>query len=159
MPLLRETINTRLPIDETFAFVADFANNAVWDPNSATSVRIDDGPAGGPGGSGPVRVGTRYALSVRQGGKFVPMEYRVTAWEPGRRVVLEGVGPGVRATDDIRFEATPTGTRVDYTADITLTGLMRLATPFAGGAFAKIAQGAAAGMARELEARAEAAAR
>jgi hypothetical protein len=43
---------------------------------------------------------------------------------------------------------------VDYTADISLTGLMKLATPFAGGAFAKIAQGAAAGMQRELEARA-----
>jgi hypothetical protein len=155
MPRLRETIETRLPIDETFAFVADFANNAIWDPNSATSVRIDEGPAG----SGPVRVGTRYALSVRQGGKFVPMEYRVTAWEPGRRVVLEGVGPGIRATDDIRFEATPAGTRVEYTADISLTGLMRLATPFAGGAFAKIAKGAADGMARELEARAGAVAR
>ena len=148
MPRLHETINTRLPIDETFAFVADFANNAIWDPNSATSVRIDEGPVG---------VGARYALSVRQGGKFVPMEYRVTAWEPGLRVVLEGVGPGVRATDDIRFAATPTGTRVDYTADISLTGLMRLATPFAGGAFAKIAKGAADGMTRALEERAGAA--
>ncbi len=148
MPRLHETINTRLPIDETFAFVADFANNAIWDPNSATSVRI---------GEGPVGVGARYALSVRQGGKFVPMEYRVTAWEPGLRVVLEGVGPGVRATDDIRFAATPTGTRVDYTADISLTGLMRLATPFAGGAFAKIAKGAADGMTRALEERAGAA--
>ena len=148
MPRLHETINTRLPIDKTFAFVADFANNAIWDPNSATSVRIDEGPVG---------VGARYALSVRQGGKFVPMEYRVTAWEPGLRVVLEGVGPGVRATDDIRFAATPTGTRVDYTADISLTGLMRLATPFAGGAFAKIAKGAADGMTRALEERAGAA--
>jgi hypothetical protein len=82
------------------------------------------------------------------------MEYRVTAWEPGRRVVLEGVGASIRATDDIRFQATPTGTRVEYTADISLTGLMRLATPFAGGALAKIAKGAAEGMHRELEARA-----
>lgn len=150
MPRLHEIVDTRLPIDEAFAFVADFANNAIWDPNSATSVRIGEGPLG---------IGARYALSVRQGDKFVPMEYRVTAWEPGRRVVLEGVGPGVRATDDIRFETTPTGTRVDYTADISLTGLMRLATPFAGGAFAKIAQGAAAGMQRELEARAGSVAR
>ena len=155
MPRLHETIETSLPIDEAFAFVADFANNAIWDPNSATSVRIGDDAAAG----GPVGVGTRYALSVRQGSTFVPMEYRVTVWEPGRRVVLEGVGASVRATDDIRFDATPTGTRVDYTADISLTGIMRLATPFAGGAFAKIAKGAADGMRRELEARAEAAAR
>jgi len=153
MPRLHETIETSLPIDEAFAFVADFANNATWDPNSATSVRIGDDAAAG----GPVGVGTRYALSVRQGSTFVPMEYRVTVWEPGRRVVLEGVSASVRATDDIRFDATPTGTRVDYTADISLTGIMRLATLFAGGAFAKIAKGAADGMHRELEARAKAA--
>ena len=75
------------------------------------------------------------------------MEYRVTAWEPGRRVVLAGEGSNIRATDEIRFEPIPTGTRVDYTADISLTGWMRLAQPFAGGAFERIARDAAAGMA------------
>ena len=143
MPRLHETITTALPIDEAFAFVADFANCAVWDPNTATSVRIDDGP---------VRVGARYALGVRQRGSVVPMEYRVTAWEPGSRVVLAGEGSGVRATDDIRFEATPTGTRIDYTADISLTGAMRLVQPFAGGAFSKLAKDAATGMEAALEA-------
>jgi carbon monoxide dehydrogenase subunit G len=142
MPRLHETIETILPIDAAFAFVADFANCALWDPNTATSVRIDQGP---------VRVGARYALGVRQRGNVVPMEYRVTAWEAGRRVVLAGEGSGVRATDDIRFEATAAGTRVDYTADINLTGLMRLAQPFAGGAFAKLAKDAAAGMQRALD--------
>jgi carbon monoxide dehydrogenase subunit G len=87
------------------------------------------------------------------------MEYTISAWEPSSRVVLDGVGSGVRATDDIRFTATPTGTRVDYTADIHLTGLMRLAEPFAGGAFDKIAKDAAAGMKKALDARAETAAR
>ena len=150
MPRLHETIDTSLPIDETFAFVADFANCSQWDPNTVTSERIDPGPVG---------VGARYALGVRQRGSVVPMEYRVSAWEPGRRVVLDGEGSNVRATDEIRFEATATGTRVDYTADISLTGWMRLAGPLAGGAFAKIAKDAAAGMERALEARAKAAAR
>jgi hypothetical protein len=150
MTRLHETIETRLPIDETFAFVADFANCAKWDPNTVTSERIDDGP---------VRVGSRYSLGVRQRGRVVPMEYRVSTWEPGRRVVLAGEGSGVRATDEIRFEPLPTGTRVDYTADIHLTGWMRLAEPFAGGAFSKIARDAAAGMERALEDRAKAATR
>jgi hypothetical protein len=87
------------------------------------------------------------------------MEYRVTAWEPGRRVVLTGESSNVRATDEIHFQPTSTGTRVDYTADISLTGWMRLATPFAGGAFAKIGRDAAAGMQLALEARAKAATR
>jgi carbon monoxide dehydrogenase subunit G len=150
MPRLHETIDTSLPIDETFAYVADFANQSEWDPNTVTSERIDEGP---------VRVGARYDLGVRQRGSVVPMEYRVTSWEPGRRVVLAGQGSNIRATDDIRFEPTPTGTRVDYTAEISLTGWMRLATPFAGRAFAKIGKDAVAGMQSALEARAKAAAR
>jgi hypothetical protein len=150
MRRLHETIETSLPIDETFAFVADFANQSQWDPNTVTSERIDPGPVG---------VGARYRLGVRKGGSVVPMEYRVTTWEPGRRVVLVGAGSGVRATDDIRFEPTPTGTRVDYTADIGLTGWMRLVEPFAGGALDKIGKSAVAGMQRALEDRARAAAR
>jgi len=150
MTRLRETIETTLPIDETFAFVADFANNQVWDPNTETSERIDAGPLG---------VGARYKLAVRMRGKLAPMEYRVTTWEPGRRVVLAGEGSGVSAVDDISFETTATGTRVNYDADIRLKGWMRLAEPFAGGAFAKIAKGAADGMHAALEARAKAAGR
>ncbi len=150
MPRLHETIETSLPIDETFAFVADFANCSLWDPNTVTSERIDDGP---------VRVGARYRLGVRQRGGVVPMEYEVSTWEPGRRVVLAGAGSNVRATDEIRFEPIPTGTRVDYTADIGLTGWMRLAEPFAGGAFEKIAKDAVAGMQAALDDRAKALAR
>jgi carbon monoxide dehydrogenase subunit G len=150
MPRLHETIDTRLPIDETFAFIGDFANCPAWDPNTVSSERIDPGPVG---------VGARYALGVRQRGSVVPMEYRVVAWEPGRRVVLAGEGSNVRATDEIRFETTPAGTRVDYTADINLTGWMRLVQPLAGGAFRKLATDAASGMRSALDARATAAGR
>ena len=79
------------------------------------------------------------------------MDYEITVLEPSSRVVLTGTGSGVQAVDDIRFEATATGTRIDYTADIRLTGLMRLAGPFAGGAFAKIARDARDGMKRALD--------
>ena len=147
MPRLRETIETPLPIDDAFAFVADFANCPLWDPNTVTADRIDTGPVG---------VGARYRLGVRRRGAVVPMEYRVIAWEPGGRVVLAGDGSGVRATDEIRFAATQTGTRIDYTADIHLTGWMRLVEPLAGGAFRKIGMDAAAGMLRALGERATA---
>ena len=72
-PGLHETIETALPLDEAFAFVADFANASRWDPGVATSERIDAGPVG---------VGARYRLGVRMRGRVVPMEYRITAFEP-----------------------------------------------------------------------------
>jgi carbon monoxide dehydrogenase subunit G len=150
MPRLHEIIETRLPAEDAFAFVADFANAQHWDPGVATSERIDPGPVG---------LGARYRLGVRMRGKVAPMEYRITTWEPSTRVVLTGEGSSVSAVDEIRFEPIPTGTRIDYTADIHLTGWMRLAEPFAGGAFEKIAKDALGGMQKALEERAKAAAR
>jgi carbon monoxide dehydrogenase subunit G len=145
MTRLNERIETTLPIDEAFAFVADFANSMHWDPGVATSERIDAGPVG---------LGARYRLGVRLRGRVAPMEYRITTFEAPRRVVLTGEGSGVSAVDEIRFEPAGMGTRIDYTADIRLGGLMRLAQPFAGGAFAKIARDALDGMQRALDARA-----
>ena len=148
MAILRERIETTLPLDEAFAFVADFANAAHWDPGVDTSERTNPGPVG---------VGARYRLGVRMGGRVAPMDYEITTFEPSRRVVLTGSGSGVAAVDDIRFEATPIGTRIDYTADIRLRGPRRLLAPFAGGAFARIARDARDGMQRALDQRAAAA--
>ena len=148
MAILRERIETSLGIDDAFAFVADFANSAQWDPGVASAKRID---------AGPLRVGARYRLGIRMGGRVLPMDYEVTVFEALRRVVLAGTGSGVEAKDEIVFEATPAGTRIDYTADIRLRGLMRLVTPFAGGALARIARDARDGMQRALDGRATAA--
>lgn len=148
MAVLRERIETALPIGEAFAFVADFANADVWDPGVASAERIDQGALG---------VGARYRLAVRMGGRVAPMDYEVTAFEPPRRVVLAGTGAGVVAEDEIVFEATADGTRIDYRADIRLRGVMRLAAPFAGGALSRIARDARDGMQRALDRRASAA--
>ncbi len=145
MTRLNERIRTRLPIEEAFSYLADFANSEEWDPGTATAARI---------GSGPVGVGSRYELGVRQGDRVVPMEYRITVHEPPRRVVLVGSGSGIEATDEIRFERDGDETIVDYTADIRLTGLLRLVQPFLGGTFRKIAQDASDGIERTLASRA-----
>ena len=83
------------------------------------------------------------------------MEYAKTELQPNERVVLAGHGSNVAAVDDIRFSATERGTRIDYTADIRLTGLWRLVEPFAGGAFKKIGREAREGMQRTLDGLAE----
>ena len=142
MTRLHEQIETPLATDAAFAFVADFANQSLWDPGTVTSERLD---------SGPVGVGARYRLAVRLGGRVAPMEYRISVFEPPNRVVLNGEGSGVSATDEIRFEPAGKGTRVDYTADIRLGGWMRLIQPFVGRAFSKLGRNAAEGMKRELD--------
>lgn len=142
MTTIHEQIETRLDLEPAFAYVADFANASTWDPGTATSERVD---------SGPVGVGARFHLEVRIGGRVAPMTYRIDTFEPPHRVVLIGSGSGVSAVDDIRFERTATGTRIDYRADIRLGGLLGLLQPFLGGRFEKIGRDAAAGMRRTLD--------
>jgi carbon monoxide dehydrogenase subunit G len=147
MTRLNERIETPLPIDEAFAYLADFANSEEWDPGVVSAERIDDGPVG---------VGSRYRVGVRQGDRVAMMEYRISVHDAPNRVVLIGDGSGISAVDDIRFERAARGTTVDYTADIKLNGLLRLVQPFLGGTFAKIARDAADGIERTLTARARA---
>jgi carbon monoxide dehydrogenase subunit G len=147
MPILRERIETRLPLDDSFAFIADFANAARWDPGVATSERVTTGPDG----VAAVGLGSRFRLGVRMGSRVAPMEYVITTFDPPHRVVLAGSGSGVVAVDDIRFAATPTGTAIDYEADIRLRGLLRFVEPFASRAFARIALNARNGMERTLD--------
>lgn len=150
MTRLNERIETSLPIEEAFAYLADFAHSKEWDPGVASATRIDEGD---------LAVGARYRLGIRRGDRVTPMEYVVTAFEPPTRVVLAGEGSGVTAVDEIRFERRPggEGSVVDYTADIRLQGLRRIAEPFLGGMFRSIAQDAADGIERTLEGRAAAA--
>lgn len=149
MTTLKERIDTTLPIEAAFAYIADFANAQEWDPGVETAERIDHGPIG---------VGARYRLGVHLGGRVAPMEYRIAAFEPPSRVVLTGSGSGVSAVDEIRFERVKTGTRIDYTAEIRLGGLLQFIQPFLGGAFRNVARKAADGMRRTLAERAQAAA-
>ncbi|MEO6577474.1 MAG: SRPBCC family protein [Candidatus Limnocylindria bacterium] len=145
MTTIRKQIVTALPMDEAFAYIADFANSAEWDPGVETAERMNDGAVG---------VGARYRLTVVMGGRTAPMEYEITRHEPSDRVVLDGSGSGVTAVDDIGFAATPDGTVIDYTATIQLGGLLRLVQPFMGKTFAGIGERAADGMKRTLDERA-----
>ena len=118
MTVLREVVETRLPQPSAFAFLADFANAGRWDPGVASSEAVDDTPVG---------IGKRYRLGVRMQGRVSPMEYVITDYQPASRVVLTGQGAGVRAVDTIELEpGAHGGTRITYTADIRLAGLLGL---------------------------------
>ena len=144
MTKLNETIETSLSRAEAFDYVADWSRQADWDPNTVSSEQI---------GTGGPAVGARYAIEVKMGRRTVPMEYRITELEAPSRVVLVGEGSGIRAEDVITFAATPGGTRVDYNAEIELSGALGLVQPLLGRAFDGIAKGAVQGMKRELDAR------
>lgn len=142
MTRIAEELMTTLKREIAFDYVADFAHQAEWDPNTVSSRRLDAGDLG---------AGARFALEVKIGRKVVPMEYRITEFQHPTRVVLVGEGSGVWSQDIITFTDVPDGTRVDYVAEIKLGGLLGLAQPLLRPAFARIGHGAVEGMQRELD--------
>lgn len=144
MPLIQEELEVARPLDEVFAFVGDFANTKDWDPGVRDARNLTDGPIG---------VGTRYAVDVVFNGRTLPMIYEVAEWDPPNRVVLRGEGSTVTAVDDIGFESTAGGTRIRYSADLRLRGVLRLVEPLFKGRFEEIGRAAMEGMRRSLETR------
>ncbi len=139
--VVTEVIEVPRPLDETFAYVADFTTVAEWDPGIHASRRT-----GGDGG-----VGTTYEVQAEFRGKTMPFTYTVTELEPGRRIVLDGVGEKATSRDTIAFEpGSAGGTRITYSADFRLKGVLRVAEPFLGGTFRDLARKAMAGLEAKL---------
>jgi carbon monoxide dehydrogenase subunit G len=131
---------------ESFAYVADFTTVAEWDPGIHASRHV----------SGDGGVGSVYEVQAEFRGKTMPFTYTVTAFEQNARIVLDGVGEKATSLDTIAFEPTADGgTRITYTADFALKGVLRVAEPFLGGTFRTLAHHALAGLAAKLGAPAE----
>ena len=134
---LRETIEVARPIDEVFAYVSNFGNAAQWDPGVAESRKAS---------SGPIGLGTAFKLRVRFGPRSIPMEYAIREFDRPRRVLLEGKSDSVHALDDIGFAATPRGTRITYTADISLLGAFGIVEPLLKGVLDSVGKKAVSGL-------------
>ena len=134
---LQEAIEVPRPIDEVFAYASNFSNAAQWDPGVVASRKISQGPVG---------VGTEFALRVRFGPRSIPMTYVVREYEPPKRVVLEGKGDSIRALDDIGFASTPGGTRITYTADISMLGAFSCTERWLKGPLDRVGKNAVQGL-------------
>ena len=95
---------------------------------------------------GPVAVGSEYDVVALFRGKRQRFRYRVTGFDPGRRIVLEGEGAKATSVDEIVVEPVGDGARITYTADIKLKGLRRLAEPLLKPMLGKTADEALAGL-------------
>ena len=149
----RKTIEVAAPLDAAFAYVADFGRAAEWDPGLLESRRLDEAPLG---------VGSAFHIVADVRGKAQEFRYVITAFEPPRRVVIEGVGEQATSRDEVTFEPADTaaesgsvgGTRVTYDVDLRLRGVRRVAEPLLGGFMRDLGNKAIAGLKLRLDARA-----
>jgi NAD(P)-dependent dehydrogenase (short-subunit alcohol dehydrogenase family) len=142
MARYRASVVTTRSAEETFAYMADFANAATWDPGTATAERLDDGPVG---------LGSTFRLGVRVGSRVVPLEYRIVVFEPPHKVVLLGESDTIRSEDTMTVAATSDGTSVlTYDAELTLKGPFALANPVLPLFFGRIGDKGASGLREAL---------
>jgi carbon monoxide dehydrogenase subunit G len=143
MARLRETIEVATSIEEAFDYVADFSTTARWDPGIAEAVRVGDGPIG---------VGSRFDVIAVFNGRRLPLTYEIVEYDRPNVVVLRGEGPSFRGLDRIGFTREgDTHTRIDYAADVELTGVAKLAEPFMRGRFDQMGRKAVGGLKATLD--------
>jgi len=138
-----DVIDVSMPLTGAFEYLADFCHCADWDPGVIEARRVDSGPLG---------VGSRFALVVAFLGRRVPMQYTLEAHEPPHRILLRGTASGVESIDEITLVPRSDGTRITYDARVELAGVARLADPLLGLVFQRIGAAAARGLRERMEA-------
>jgi hypothetical protein len=111
------TLDTKASVETAFAYLAEFSNTAEWDPTVSRARNLTPGP---------IREGTLFDVVLSLGGREIPFVYRITRFEPHRRLVLESTTPHLRSIDTIEIEPLPDGCRVHYDADLRPLGVAYL---------------------------------
>ncbi|MBJ7382137.1 MAG: SRPBCC family protein [Acidimicrobiia bacterium] len=125
---------------EAFAYMANLANFAEWDPGVS---RVNQSEGEGPG------LNAVYDVTLK--GFPTPLRYRTTQFESPNSIVARAETLLLTSLDTITVEADGTGSIVTYDAKLTLNGPLGLADPILRLTFGRIGDRAAAGLIRVLD--------
>ncbi len=119
MPSVSRTFTTTASPEVAFAYLADFTNAEEWDPGTWSCERI----------SGDGGVGTTYRNISSFLGREVELTYTTAELAPPTRVHLRGTNEQFEGHDLFEIRASGKGSEVTYRADMSFSGITRLATP------------------------------
>jgi hypothetical protein len=131
------TVESTLPQEAAFDYMADFSNTRLWDPSVSRADRLGDGPIG---------TGSAFGVVTRFAGRDLELQYEIVEYDPPRRVVLEARRPGLASRDTITVDPTADGSVVRYDAQVLLSGARRLLDPLVQRVFDRVGAKAEAGM-------------
>lgn len=121
MPTIRRTVRSTLTPDAALAYLSDFENATEWDSGTVRCERLS-------GDGGP---GTRYRNISRFAGRDVELIY-TTESLTDEQLVIVGENKTTTSRDTITVRPDGAGSVVDYHAEFTFRGLVRLLTPVMG---------------------------
>jgi carbon monoxide dehydrogenase subunit G len=119
MASFENTVIIQRPVEDVFAFLADFENVPKWNYAIVETRKVSPGPVG---------VGTTYRQT-----RSVPSRseesFTVTVLEPARRLEVQGqIGP-FKARISYLLEPAGSGTRLRNAVDLGSSGLLSLVGP------------------------------
>jgi carbon monoxide dehydrogenase subunit G len=121
MASFENTVIIQRPVEDVFAFLADFENVPKWNYAIIETRKISPGPVG---------VGTAYRQT-----RSVPSRseegFEVTVFEPARRLEVQGqIGP-FKARTSYLLAPAGSGTRLANAVELESSGLLAVVTPLA----------------------------
>lgn len=133
------TVPSSRSADDTFRYMADFANLAEWDPSTVRSERVDDRPLGAT---------NAFDVTMRFAGREVNLDYETVEFDPERRqVTLVGRNGGTTSIDRMTVADDAS---VTYDAEVKFSGLARAIDPLFGLFFQRVGDKAARQLGRVL---------
>jgi uncharacterized membrane protein len=116
MPSAKHEVTISRPVAEVFAFVADGLNAPRWRPGVVDIALVS--------GAG---LGAVYKQGVKgPGGRRIDADYRITAYEPNRRLAFEAIAGPVRPTGQFDFDDADGATRLRFALQADLSGIKKL---------------------------------
>ncbi len=116
MPSAEHQVTINRPAADVFAFVADGLNGPKW-RSGVTDITLVSGSG----------VGAVYKQGAKgPGGRRVDADYRITAFEPNRRLAFEVIAGPVRPMGEYRFEVVDGATRLTFSLRAELSGFKKL---------------------------------
>jgi hypothetical protein len=113
------TVETAWDREHAFAYLADFATIADWDPGVVRAERLT---------AEPLKVGARFEVTTSYAGRSNTLVYEIVDIDPPRRVLLRSETGWFVSLDEMTFDLRPGGGPLDtYDAELKMKGPARLA--------------------------------
>jgi uncharacterized protein YndB with AHSA1/START domain len=121
------TLHLKRPVEQVFAFLADYQNLRTWQSNLIENEQLTEGP---------FRVGTRFREVRRTGPGQSEIHGEITDFESNKRFSTK-TSTKPQVTVSYSLEGENGGTRLNYKFVMLTSGMMRLLEPLIAGSIKK----------------------
>jgi hypothetical protein len=134
-----DTVSSTRPVDEVFAYLADFRSVAEWDPSVRSAIHVN--------GDDPIKLGAIFRVTVKTALSNLVLDYKTIELERPNRIVLRAENNSMVSLDTITIRDDGRGgAALTYDAKIDLKGVRKLADPLLQLAFKRLGDKARDGL-------------